>query len=90
MQRRRSQHRPAGRADRSHLHSLVATRIVQRRLGGINPNLQNSAVSVVMWVCAAVPAVAAVAWHGQTDRLMAAAATFFLLYHLLYRRLTRL
>lgn len=88
---RRRRHRESpGSADRSHLHSLVATRLVQRKFPDLDSNLQNSAVSVLMWVCAAVPAVAAVSFYERTTPLILLAAAAALLYHLLYRYLVRI
>jgi UDP-N-acetylmuramyl pentapeptide phosphotransferase/UDP-N-acetylglucosamine-1-phosphate transferase len=77
--------RPAGQPDFRHLHSLVAARIVPR-LRGLDPALQNSAVSVLMWMCAALPGFAAVLLHDHTGWLIAATFGFLLLYHCLYRR----
>lgn len=84
--RRRYGHRAAGMADRRHLHSLVATQIIQRRLPGLNPTLQNSAVSVIMWLCAAVPAIAAIAFHDRTGVLVTCALGCVATYHFIYRR----
>jgi UDP-N-acetylmuramyl pentapeptide phosphotransferase/UDP-N-acetylglucosamine-1-phosphate transferase len=84
--RRRKQRQSPGQADRHHLHSLVATQIVQPRLGRLSPNLGNAAVSVVMWICAAVPVLPAVLFPGRPDILLPALALFALGYHLFYRR----
>ena len=78
-----------GRADRAHLHSLVAMRVVQRRLRGVDPTWQNAAVSVVMWICAAIPALAGVTFYRHTPSLALSAFGCLLLYHCLYRRLAR-
>lgn len=87
--RRSLSRQPAADPDRRHLHSLVATQIVQRRLPALHPTLQNSAVSVLMWACAAVPAALGVAFSGRTPVLAACAAGCVLAYHLLYRRVAR-
>ncbi|MBA2672863.1 glycosyltransferase [Ramlibacter sp.] len=87
--RRNRSHQPAAHPDRRHLHSLVATQIVQRRLPALHPTLQNSAVSVVMWACAAIPALFGIAFSGSTPVLVACAAGCVLAYHLLYRRIAR-
>ena len=87
---RRCFHRQSpGQADRAHLHSLVASRVVQARLRGLNPTFQNAAVSVVMWICAAIPAFLGVTFHAHTSWLALSAAASLLLYHCLYRRLAR-
>ena len=87
--RRCFQMQSPGQADRAHLHSLVAMRVVQRRLRGVNPTFQNAAVSVVMWICAAIPALAGVTFHGDTPALVLSALGCLLLYHWFYRRLAR-
>ncbi len=86
--RRRRQRVSPGHADRQHLHSLVAARIVQPRTGSLPPALQNSAVSVLMWLCAAVPALAAVVLRSNTPALISFALVAALLYHWLYRSVT--
>jgi UDP-N-acetylmuramyl pentapeptide phosphotransferase/UDP-N-acetylglucosamine-1-phosphate transferase len=87
--RRRQRRQSAGDADRHHLHSLVATQIIQRRLPRLHPTLQNSAVSVIMWICAAVPAIAAIALYQRTDLLVIAAIACVIAYHFIYRRVAR-
>jgi UDP-N-acetylmuramyl pentapeptide phosphotransferase/UDP-N-acetylglucosamine-1-phosphate transferase len=89
MVRRSRSRQPAADADRRHLHSLVAVKIVQRRLPMLHPTLQNSAVSVLMWACAAVPAILGVAFSGRTPVLVACVAGCALAYHLLYRQVAR-
>lgn len=81
--------RSAGDPDRRHLHSLVATQIIPRLLPRLHPTLQNSAVSVIMWLCAAVPALAAIAFHHRTGWLVLCAVAFVVIYHLIYRRVAR-
>jgi hypothetical protein len=46
-------------------------------------------VSVIMWGCAAVPALAAVAFYAHTASLVALAAASVVAYHLIYRRVAR-
>jgi UDP-N-acetylmuramyl pentapeptide phosphotransferase/UDP-N-acetylglucosamine-1-phosphate transferase len=74
-------------ADGGHLHSLVASQFVKRRLCRLHPTFQNSAVSVLMWICAAIPALLAVTSYGDTGWLATGALACLLLYHWLYRRL---
>ena len=87
--RRIHRHQSAGEPDRRHLHSLVATQIIPRLLPRLHPTLQNSAVSVIMWICAAVPALAAIAFHHRTSWLVICAVAFVVIYHLIYRRVAR-
>lgn len=87
--RRWTQGQSPGQPDRRHLHSMVASRIVHRHLRDMDPTLQNSAVSVLMWVCAAFPALLGVTFYGRTSTLTLCAGCSLLLYHLLYRRVAR-
>jgi len=89
VMRRVRRRQSAGDPDRRHLHSLVATQIVQRRWPQLDPTLQNSAVSVIMWVCAAVPALAAIALHHRTVYLVIFALACGVAYHLVYQRVAR-
>jgi UDP-N-acetylmuramyl pentapeptide phosphotransferase/UDP-N-acetylglucosamine-1-phosphate transferase len=81
--------RSAAEPDCAHLHSLVARHVIQRHLPQLNPTLQNSAVSVLMWFCAAIPALLGVTFYDRTPWLVLAAACCFLLYHWLYRYVAR-
>jgi UDP-N-acetylmuramyl pentapeptide phosphotransferase/UDP-N-acetylglucosamine-1-phosphate transferase len=81
--------RSAGKPDRNHLHSLVATQVIPKLLPGLHPTLQNSSVSVIMWICAAVPALVAIAFHRSTGWLVFCAAAVVVIYHLIYQRLAR-
>lgn len=78
-----------GQPDGRHLHSIVARRVVHKRMQHFPANFQNAAVSVVMWVCAAIPALLGVTFYRHTSWLALSAATCVLLYHLLYVRLAR-
>jgi UDP-N-acetylmuramyl pentapeptide phosphotransferase/UDP-N-acetylglucosamine-1-phosphate transferase len=87
--RRQIKRQSAGQPDRHHLHSLVATQIIPKLLPSLNPTLQNSAVSVIMWICAAVPATAAILFHPHTGILVTCAFACGVAYHLIYRRVAR-
>lgn len=85
---RRRRHRLSpGQPDRRHMHSLVATQLVQPRLSALPPYMSNAAVSVLMWICATVPVVPAILFSGRPDILLPALGLCALAYHLLYRRL---
>jgi UDP-N-acetylmuramyl pentapeptide phosphotransferase/UDP-N-acetylglucosamine-1-phosphate transferase len=84
--RRRKQRLSPGAADRHHLHSLVATQVIQPRLPHLRPNLRNASVSVVMWVCALVTVLPAVLFPQRGEILLPALVACFCAYHLLYRR----
>jgi UDP-N-acetylmuramyl pentapeptide phosphotransferase/UDP-N-acetylglucosamine-1-phosphate transferase len=88
--RRWSTGRSPGEADCRHLHSLIARHVVQRRLQSVDPTLQNSAVSVLMWMCAAIPALVGVTFPTHTSWLALGAAACVVLYHWLYRQVARL
>lgn len=83
--RRRRLRQSAGMADRHHLHSLVATQLIQPRLPHLHPNLRNAAVSVAMWVCAVMPVLPAIFFFDRPAILLPALGACFLAYHLLYR-----
>jgi UDP-N-acetylmuramyl pentapeptide phosphotransferase/UDP-N-acetylglucosamine-1-phosphate transferase len=87
--RRLHTRKSAGEPDRQHLHSLVATRVVPKLLPRLDPTLQNSAVSVIMWIGAAVPAVAAIALHQRTGLLIVCVIACVVVYHLIYQRVAR-
>ncbi len=86
LRRRRVRQSP-GEADRRHLHSLVATQVIQPRLRQIHPNLRNASVSVVMWSCAIVPVLPAVLFYSRPEILVPSLAGCLLAYHLVYRRI---
>jgi UDP-N-acetylmuramyl pentapeptide phosphotransferase/UDP-N-acetylglucosamine-1-phosphate transferase len=81
--------RSAGEPDRHHLHSLVSTQIIPKLLPRLHPTLQNSSVSVIMWICAAVPALAAIAFHQSTGWLVFCAVAVVVTYHFIYQRVAR-
>jgi UDP-N-acetylmuramyl pentapeptide phosphotransferase/UDP-N-acetylglucosamine-1-phosphate transferase len=89
MTRRWMGGRPMGGADRAHLHSLVAARLARTRMRSLHPSLQHAAVSALMWMCAAIPALVAVTSPGNTPVLAAGALVCLLLYHCLYSRVAR-
>lgn len=85
LRRRRVRQSP-GEADRRHLHSLVATQVIQPRLRQMHPNLRNASVSLVMWPCAIVPVLPAVLFYSRPEILLPSLAGCLLAYHLVYRR----
>lgn len=87
--RRLTRRQSAGQPDRRHLHSLVATQIVPKLLPRLHPTLQNSSVSVIMWLCAAVPALAGIAFYQRTGLLVFCAIASVVAYHFIYRRVAR-
>lgn len=79
---------PSGAPDNLHLHSLVKTQVVLRRVPDWHPRMRNAAVSPLMWLYAAVPAALAVGMQDAPLWLVTLAlAGCVLWYHLSYRHL---
>ena len=78
-----------GHPDRLHLHSLVKTRIVRKRLAALPPVLVNSAVSPLIWSLRTIPCILAVAFASNLIALIFGVALCAICYRLLYLRLTR-
>jgi UDP-N-acetylmuramyl pentapeptide phosphotransferase/UDP-N-acetylglucosamine-1-phosphate transferase len=77
-----------GAPDCLHLHSLVKTQVVRKKLSHWSRRRQNAAVSPLMWCCAALPASMAVAWYnGPTRWLMLGLLACVVVYHLIYQHL---
>ena len=89
MARRLSRSLHPGHPDRLHLHSLVKTRIVRKRLAALPPVLINSAVSPLIWSLSAIPCIIAVAFASNLIALVFGVALCAICYRLLYLRLTR-
>ena len=89
MARRLSRNLHPGHPDRLHLHSLVKTRIVRKRLAALPPVLMNSAVSPLIWSLSAIPCIIAVAFASNLIALVFGVALCAICYRLLYLRLTR-
>jgi UDP-N-acetylmuramyl pentapeptide phosphotransferase/UDP-N-acetylglucosamine-1-phosphate transferase/glycosyltransferase involved in cell wall biosynthesis len=77
--RRYLERRSPGEPDDAHMHSLIKSGL----------SLQNAAVSPIVWLFAAAPAVAAIPMFDQTVLLACAYAASVVLYHLSYRLLHR-
>jgi UDP-N-acetylmuramyl pentapeptide phosphotransferase/UDP-N-acetylglucosamine-1-phosphate transferase len=90
MWRRFASKRSASAPDSLHMHSVVKKQFVLVRFAHWPADMRNAAVSPIMWLCAACPAVSAVflssapVWILVLANLMA-----LILYHCLYRRLIR-
>jgi UDP-N-acetylmuramyl pentapeptide phosphotransferase/UDP-N-acetylglucosamine-1-phosphate transferase len=89
MLRRRRMGQPIGHPDNAHLHSLVAIKLVQRRLPLIRLTLKSATVSALMWIHVAVTGALAVTFYRQTFLLIALACAYAFAYHLCYRALAR-
>jgi UDP-N-acetylmuramyl pentapeptide phosphotransferase/UDP-N-acetylglucosamine-1-phosphate transferase len=81
---------PSGAPDNLHLHSLIKTQVVMRRVPHWKPRLRNAAVSPLMWMFAAVPAALAVVLQDASAwACVLALAGCVLWYHLSYQALAR-
>lgn len=77
-----------GAPDSLHLHSLVKTQIVRKKLAHWSRRRQNAAVSPLMWGYAALPASMAVAWYDDPTRwLVLGLLVCVVVYHQIYKRL---
>jgi UDP-N-acetylmuramyl pentapeptide phosphotransferase/UDP-N-acetylglucosamine-1-phosphate transferase len=87
--RRYRRHAHPGHPDRLHLHSLVKTRVIRKRLLALPPVLRNSAVSPIVWGFAMGPAILAVVLHSMPVALIVSFLVSAIAYAIFYRRLVR-
>jgi UDP-N-acetylmuramyl pentapeptide phosphotransferase/UDP-N-acetylglucosamine-1-phosphate transferase len=89
--RRRLVHQSPGSADCLHMHSLIKTQIIRKKLAHWPQQRKNAAVSPLLWCFAALPASMAMAWYNAPTRwLMLGMVACVLVYHQSYRRLAAL
>jgi UDP-N-acetylmuramyl pentapeptide phosphotransferase/UDP-N-acetylglucosamine-1-phosphate transferase len=80
-----------GAPDSQHLHSLVKTQIIRKKLVHWPHRQQNAAVSPLLWCFAALPASMAMAWYNApTHWLVLGMVACVLVYHQCYKRLAAL
>lgn len=89
MLRRYSRNLNPGHPDRLHMHSLIKTRVVRKRMAFLSPLMRNSAVSPLVWLLATVPALLAVALRERPAWLMLAFLACCVGYAICYRRLVK-
>lgn len=87
--RRRRRNLHTGHPDRLHLHSLLKSRFIRKRLGHWSPTMRNSAVSPFLWCLAAMPAALAPLLRNHTAWLMVSFIGFFAAYYFCYVVLVR-
>jgi UDP-N-acetylmuramyl pentapeptide phosphotransferase/UDP-N-acetylglucosamine-1-phosphate transferase len=88
--RRYLQDQSPGAPDSLHLHSLVKTQVIRKKLSSWSPNIQNAAVSPVIWACVATPAVMGVLMYLASPLVLGVVfISFVVLYHLSYMYLVR-
>jgi UDP-N-acetylmuramyl pentapeptide phosphotransferase/UDP-N-acetylglucosamine-1-phosphate transferase len=76
-----------GAADCRHLHNLIKTQIVRKKLPWASRRVRDAAVSPIVWGLASVPAFLAVALFDRSALLILAATICLLLYHITYSQL---
>ena len=76
-----------GQADSGHLHSLIKTQFIRRKLAYASKAVQHATVSPIVWVFTFLPALSAVILFDQTLLLILMSIVCALLYHLTYRYL---
>ena len=87
--RRYHRRQSPGAPDSRHLHSLIKTEVIRKKMPRTNRELQNAAVSPFVWFFASVPAVAAIAFFNHSGWLAAVLLASVVLYHLAYQKLAR-
>jgi UDP-N-acetylmuramyl pentapeptide phosphotransferase/UDP-N-acetylglucosamine-1-phosphate transferase len=88
--RRYLQKQSPGAPDGLHLHSLIKTQVIRKKLSHWSANLQNAAVSPSIWGFVAIPAFAGIALYQASPMVLGLMLiTFVALYHLAYMYLTR-
>lgn len=86
--RRFWQRQSPGAPDSLHLHSLVKTQFIRKKLPHWSKSQQNAAVSPLMWCYAALPAAIGVAFYDRPPLwLVAGLLVCLAVYHQVYKRL---
>lgn len=87
IHRRKHRNLHPGHPDRLHLHSLIKSRIIRKRLNRLTPVLQNSAVSPFTWLFALIPSSISVILYNNTPWLIISFVICAWLYSFFYTRL---
>jgi UDP-N-acetylmuramyl pentapeptide phosphotransferase/UDP-N-acetylglucosamine-1-phosphate transferase len=88
IMRRRQLRLSPGAPDSLHLHSLVKTQVIRKKLLHWSRRQRNAAVAPLMWCFAALPAAMALAWYNYpTHWLALGLLVCVVVYHQLYKRL---
>jgi UDP-N-acetylmuramyl pentapeptide phosphotransferase/UDP-N-acetylglucosamine-1-phosphate transferase len=89
--RRAMRHQSPGAPDSGHLHSLIKVKLIRPRVSarGADRSVRNAAVSPIVWTFSAMPAIAATAMFDRPVLLASGILACVLLYHVLYRYLSR-
>jgi UDP-N-acetylmuramyl pentapeptide phosphotransferase/UDP-N-acetylglucosamine-1-phosphate transferase len=76
-----------GHPDRLHLHSLIQSRVINKRLRHWRKAFSNAAVSPVIWLYALLPAIFAIVFKHSTPLLILSFALCLAIYWAVYSRL---
>jgi UDP-N-acetylmuramyl pentapeptide phosphotransferase/UDP-N-acetylglucosamine-1-phosphate transferase len=76
-----------GAPDCRHLHSLIKTQFIRKKLPWASKSVRNAAVSPILWGFASFPALLAIAFFDQSSMLISALVLCVLLYHIAYSQL---
>lgn len=89
MVRRRIKRQSPGAPDSSHLHSLIKTNLIRRKLPQVDRGMQNAFVSPIIWAFTLLPAMGAVALFNQSGLLIGAVVGCAVVYHFAYQYLAQ-
>lgn len=88
--RRYLQNQSPGAPDSMHLHSLIKTQIIRKKLPHWRANLQNAAVSPCIWGFVAIPAGVGVLFYNASPMVLGLIiAALVAMYHIVYTLLVR-
>jgi UDP-N-acetylmuramyl pentapeptide phosphotransferase/UDP-N-acetylglucosamine-1-phosphate transferase len=73
-----------GEADSRHLHSLIKTQVIRKKLPWATQGIRNAAVSPIVWGFASFPALLAITFFDRSALLMSALLFCLVLYHITY------
>ncbi len=85
---RRNSH--PGQPDRLHLHSLLRSRLIRKRIPNWPHTLQNAMVSPFIWILSSVAGIFSVVFYTNTAALFMAFCFYFLMYVLIYLKIINL
>ncbi|MCM2252170.1 MAG: glycosyltransferase [Ramlibacter sp.] len=88
VRRHRNRQSP-GAPDSSHLHSLIKTRFIRRKLAGKTKALQRAAVSPIIWTFSVLPALVAAAFYDESYLLLLTFLACVWVYHVAYSSLSQ-
>lgn len=87
MARRRIKRQSTGAPDSRHLHSLIKTNLIRKKLPNVTRGMQNAFVSPIIWAFTLLPAMGAVALFNQPVLLVSGVVVCAIVYHVAYQYL---